>query len=171
MNRRSNRRGRKPHTAAGAPTSRRWHHTRRSRSHWVAPMDRQQQSSRLPERCANNRVQPKSRGAGLVILQPGRFHAARGRVQPRRQPSWPSHEAVRVLPYGPKRTTRRTSTTAPWQSAWHAWRVTNANDAAANIRLAINVMAAHVVGDEAQLSWSKAEDAMRQEQYRQKGRQ
>ena len=49
--------------------------------------------------------------------------------------------------------------------------MTNANDAAANIRLAINVMAAHVVGDEAQLSWSKAEDAMRQEQYRQKGRQ
>jgi hypothetical protein len=49
--------------------------------------------------------------------------------------------------------------------------VTNANDAAANIRLAINVMAAHVVGDDAELSWSKAEDAMRLEQYRQKGRQ
>jgi hypothetical protein len=32
-------------------------------------------------------------------------------------------------------------------------------------------MAAHVVGDDAKLSWSKAEDAIRQEQYRQKGRQ
>ena len=49
--------------------------------------------------------------------------------------------------------------------------MTNPNDAAANIRLAINVMAAHVVGDDAVLSWSKAEDAMRLEQYRQKGRQ
>jgi hypothetical protein len=56
-------------------------------------------------------------------------------------------------------------------SAWHAWTVTNPNDAAANIRFAINVMAARVVGDDAELSWSKAEDAMRQAQYRQKGRQ
>lgn len=37
------------------------------------------------------------------------------------------------------------------------------NDTAANIRLAINVMAAYVVGDDAELSWSKVEDAMRQE--------
>jgi hypothetical protein len=48
-------------------------------------------------------------------------------------------------------------------SAWHALTVTNPNDAAASIRLAINVMAAYVVGDDAELSWSKAEDAMRQE--------
>jgi hypothetical protein len=47
--------------------------------------------------------------------------------------------------------------------------VTNPNDAAANIRLAINVIAAHVVGDDAEAS--KAEDAIRQEQCRQKGRQ
>jgi hypothetical protein len=31
-------------------------------------------------------------------------------------------------------------------------------------------MAAYVIGDEAELSWSKAEDATRQEQCRQKGR-
>jgi len=37
--------------------------------------------------------------------------------------------------------------------------------------LAINALAARVVGDDAELSWSKAEEAMRQEQYRQKGRQ
>lgn len=43
------------------------------------------------------------------------------------------------------------------------WRVTNPNDTAANIRLAINVMAAYVVGDDAELSWSKDEDAMHQE--------
>jgi hypothetical protein len=49
--------------------------------------------------------------------------------------------------------------------------VTNPNDAAANLRLAINVMAAHVVGDDAEVSWPKAAAAMRQEQYRQKGRQ
>jgi hypothetical protein len=36
-------------------------------------------------------------------------------------------------------------------------------DAAANIRLAINVMAAYVVGDDAELSWSKLEGAMGQE--------
>ncbi len=41
--------------------------------------------------------------------------------------------------------------------------MTNPNDAAANIRLPINGMAANVVGDDAELSWSKAEDAMRQE--------
>jgi hypothetical protein len=56
-------------------------------------------------------------------------------------------------------------------SAWHAWTVTNPNDAAANVRLAINVMAAYVVGDDAESSWSKAEDAIRQEQCHQKGRQ
>ena len=48
---------------------------------------------------------------------------------------------------------------------------TTRNDAAANLRLAINALAARVVGDDAELSWSKAEEAMRQEQYRQKGRQ
>jgi hypothetical protein len=42
--------------------------------------------------------------------------------------------------------------------------VTSPYNAAANIRLAINVMAAYVVGDDAELSWSKVEDAMRQEQ-------
>jgi hypothetical protein len=49
--------------------------------------------------------------------------------------------------------------------------VTNPNDAAANHRLAIDVMAARVVGDDAELSWSRTEDAIRQEQFRQKGRQ
>jgi alkylmercury lyase len=56
-------------------------------------------------------------------------------------------------------------------SAWHAWTVSNPNDTTANIRLPINVMAAYVVSDDAELSWSKAEDAMRQEQCRQKGKQ
>jgi hypothetical protein len=41
--------------------------------------------------------------------------------------------------------------------------VTYPNDAAASIRLAINVMAAYVVGDDANLSWAKVEDAMREE--------
>jgi hypothetical protein len=54
--------------------------------------------------------------------------------------------------------------------AWHAWTVTNPNDAAANFRSAIHIMAAYVIGDDAELSRSKAEDAMRQEQCRQKGR-
>ena len=38
------------------------------------------------------------------------------------------------------------------------------------LRSAIHIMAAYVIGDDAELSWSKAEDAMRQEQCRQKGR-
>jgi hypothetical protein len=41
--------------------------------------------------------------------------------------------------------------------------VANPNDAAANTLFAINVMATYVVGDDAELSWSKVEDAMRQE--------
>lgn len=41
--------------------------------------------------------------------------------------------------------------------------MTNPHDAAADIRLAINVMAAYLVGDDAELSWSKVEDAVRQE--------
>ena len=54
--------------------------------------------------------------------------------------------------------------------AWHAWTVTNPNDAAANFRSAIHIMAAYVIGDDAELSRSKAEDATRQEQCREKGR-
>ncbi len=41
--------------------------------------------------------------------------------------------------------------------------MTTRNDGAANLRLAINAMAARVVGDDAELSWSKAEEAMRQD--------
>lgn len=41
--------------------------------------------------------------------------------------------------------------------------MTYPHDAAASIRLAINVMAAYVVGDDANLSWAKVEDAMREE--------
>jgi hypothetical protein len=54
--------------------------------------------------------------------------------------------------------------------AWHAWPVTNSDDAATNFRSAIHIMAAYVIGDDAELAWSKAEDATRQEQRRQKGR-
>ena len=57
----------------------------------------------------------------------------------------------------------------------HDWRgtlgtVTNPDDAAANFRSAIHIIAAYVIGDNAQFSWSKAEDATWQEQCRQKGR-
>lgn len=38
--------------------------------------------------------------------------------------------------------------------------MTYPNDAAGSIQLAINVMAAYVVGDDANLSWAKVEDAM-----------
>ena len=54
--------------------------------------------------------------------------------------------------------------------AWHAWTVTNPDDAAANFRSAIHIIAAYVIGDDAEFSWSKAEDATWQEQCRQKGR-
>jgi hypothetical protein len=39
--------------------------------------------------------------------------------------------------------------------------VTNPDDAAANFRSAIHIMAAYVIGDDAELPWSKAEDATR----------
>ena len=42
--------------------------------------------------------------------------------------------------------------------AWHAWTATNPNDAAANFRSAIHIMAAYFIGDDAELSWSKAVD-------------
>jgi hypothetical protein len=41
--------------------------------------------------------------------------------------------------------------------------VSNVSDAAANVRLAINVMAAYVVGDDAELSWSKLQETMSEE--------
>jgi hypothetical protein len=37
--------------------------------------------------------------------------------------------------------------------------------------VATNVMAAHLVGDDAELSWSKAKGTIRQERYGQAGRQ
>jgi hypothetical protein len=42
--------------------------------------------------------------------------------------------------------------------------VTYPNDAAGSIQLAINVMAAYVVGDDANLSWAKVEDTISEEQ-------
>jgi hypothetical protein len=42
--------------------------------------------------------------------------------------------------------------------AWHAWTATNPNDAAANFRSAIHIIAAYFIGDDAELSWSKAVD-------------
>jgi hypothetical protein len=41
--------------------------------------------------------------------------------------------------------------------------MSNPNDTAANIRLAINVMAAYAVGDDSALSWAKAAEVMGQE--------
>lgn len=37
------------------------------------------------------------------------------------------------------------------------------SDAAANVRLAVNVMASYVVGDDAELAWSKLQDTMSEE--------
>jgi hypothetical protein len=41
--------------------------------------------------------------------------------------------------------------------------MTNPNDTAANVRLAINIVAAYAVGDDPKLSWSKVENVLAQE--------
>jgi hypothetical protein len=46
---------------------------------------------------------------------------------------------------------------------WNARTMTNPNDTAANVRLAINIMAAFAVGDDPKLSWSKVENVLAQE--------